>query len=592
MNFLKKRRCLMNSKTFSQKGCVRVFEFMALLLLIFAFGQNLQAQDTLKAKDVIILKEFEPSIGDAFKIGELPVAKDTVPPLIIEDEMQFFSKKIPVNFEPDPIKAARMKGEPISDIERIYMRVGGGNYGTFMADVYAHNLRSKTANFGLDYHHLSSQGNIPNAENSAFSKNNLAFQGKRIFYNKALSGGARYDRNSFYYYGYNPTGLDSILNTASDAEKATTYRNTQQILETLSADIRFKSYFKDSNLINFDTWAKFKSHNNRNGSIENNIKFNFDVNRYYSSYFAQLKGGVDYNNYSNAVVGEYNNTLLHLNPSVLRNSSKWHVRVGAKVFADIDSATNYSLYPEVFASYNLVNSLIIPYVGIDGGIERNNFHALSSINPFIEFAPTISNQQNRYNAFGGLKGQFSSKASFDIRAQQQRINNYIVFVNDRNLFLANQFNAIRDDVTIQSLKATFTYRHAEKIDFILTGEYFEYNFDNLLEAWHLPTFKSKAFLYYQINHKLLFKFETYYMNRRFAQTFDPNEGESRNFDEFARKLPGFADINLGAEYRYTNRLSFFIDLNNVAAMRYEIWNQYQVQRFAILGGLTYSFWSK
>jgi len=46
---------------------------------------------------------------------------------------------------------------------------------------------------------------------------------------------------------------------------------------------------------------------------------------------------------------------------------------------------------------------------------------------------------------------------------------------------------------------------------------------------------------------------------------------------------------LGAEYRYTKKLSAFIQFNNIASSPYNKWEDYPTQRFGILGGLTYSF---
>jgi hypothetical protein len=43
------------------------------------------------------------------------------------------------------------------------------------------------------------------------------------------------------------------------------------------------------------------------------------------------------------------------------------------------------------------------------------------------------------------------------------------------------------------------------------------------------------------------------------------------------------------EYRYTKRLSLFIDLSNLSASKYERWYRHPVQRSLLLGGVTYAF---
>ncbi len=54
-------------------------------------------------------------------------------------------------------------------------------------------------------------------------------------------------------------------------------------------------------------------------------------------------------------------------------------------------------------------------------------------------------------------------------------------------------------------------------------------------------------------------------------------------------LDGFMDLYLGVEYRYTKRLSLFVDVSNLSASKYERWYQYPVQRSLVIGGATYSF---
>ena len=54
-------------------------------------------------------------------------------------------------------------------------------------------------------------------------------------------------------------------------------------------------------------------------------------------------------------------------------------------------------------------------------------------------------------------------------------------------------------------------------------------------------------------------------------------------------LDGYLDLYLGLEYRYTKRLSVFLDMSNLSASKYERWYRYPVQRALVLGGATYSF---
>jgi outer membrane receptor protein involved in Fe transport len=52
-------------------------------------------------------------------------------------------------------------------------------------------------------------------------------------------------------------------------------------------------------------------------------------------------------------------------------------------------------------------------------------------------------------------------------------------------------------------------------------------------------------------------------------------------------LKSVGDFNLGAEYRYSKMLSFFVNFNNIANMRYYRWEKYPSQRFNFMAGLTF-----
>jgi len=62
-----------------------------------------------------------------------------------------------------------------------------------------------------------------------------------------------------------------------------------------------------------------------------------------------------------------------------------------------------------------------------------------------------------------------------------------------------------------------------------------------------------------------------------------------NNEVVIKNMKGLVDVNLGLEYRYTKFLSAFLNLNNLAAQRYQRWYAYPTQKFNLLGGLTYTF---
>ena len=54
-------------------------------------------------------------------------------------------------------------------------------------------------------------------------------------------------------------------------------------------------------------------------------------------------------------------------------------------------------------------------------------------------------------------------------------------------------------------------------------------------------------------------------------------------------LKSFFDANAHLGYKFSERLTFFLKLNNIGNQAYEKWLNYPVQGFQVLGGANYKF---
>ena len=118
------------------------------------------------------------------------------------------------------------------------------------------------------------------------------------------------------------------------------------------------------------------------------------------------------------------------------------------------------------------------------------------------------------------------------------------------------------------------------------------NFSSVpFKAWNLPPYKLALGAVYDFQDKLLVKLEAEFLGARKGGALVP---DTIPFSEqpqviAARDMDGYLDLHLGLEYRYTKRLSVFLDISNLSASKYERWNNYRVQRGLVLGGATFSF---
>jgi outer membrane receptor protein involved in Fe transport len=108
---------------------------------------------------------------------------------------------------------------------------------------------------------------------------------------------------------------------------------------------------------------------------------------------------------------------------------------------------------------------------------------------------------------------------------------------------------------------------------------------NLTRAYHKPDFDLTLSTVYNLKSKIILKADVFVIGNRFALT----QVASSDFvyTTEPKLLKGIVDVNLGAEYRYSKMLSFFVNFNNIANTRYYRWEKYPSQRFNLMAGLTF-----
>jgi hypothetical protein len=570
---------------------IKTYLFTILLLLpIIGFNSNVFAQDTdtLKPGDVIIIKEFEPTITDAFKISDQPQAIETEPPPIPETPMLLLNKEIKVDFDIEPIKPATMKGEALDRLYRMYTKLGAGNYASSLAEIDYNSLRSKTSAYGLKYRHYASTGGVKDVAYSGFSNNAVNVYGKKIFYNKLLSGGLDFDHRMVHHYGFNP---DTVVNSAL-ADSLIRPQIRQRFIK-YGGNVHFSSHYKDSTKINFESDAVFYQLYDRFGTSENNFLISGKAERFFDKEQAVLNASVDYNNFNTALV-KFNNTIVRVSPNVNAFGEKFKVSLGLDLYANADSLTTYHIYPNVHVKYNVLKEYIVPYAGVKGGIERNNFNSLSYENPYIISNPLLKNTNRLYDVYGGIRGAFTNKISFNLAYSHSRLRDLPLFVNDMNAYVFNRFHIVYDTLSITNITGEFSYLAMPKLNVVFRGDYYRYSITNQYLPWHLPSYKFCLSGVYDLYDKIVLRADVIALSHLYAKSALATDGDLQGYENngqtavYAKRLPNIVDINLQAEYRYNKRVSAYVQMMNMASMNYQRWNNYPMQRFTILGGLTFN----
>ncbi|OQX81290.1 MAG: hypothetical protein B6D64_02085 [Bacteroidetes bacterium 4484_276] len=536
-------------------------------------------------QEVTIIAPYRPTISDAYKMALDPKIKDTVVEIPLMD-YSIKSNPIYSPYEIKNLKPVFIEINPEEELRRNYLRAGFGNYTTPYVELFTNSLKSDEFSLGFHARHLSSKGEIEDYATSAFSQNQAALYGKRYLKNKILSGKVDYNRNVVHYYGFEPdeyAGLD-----ISDDE-------LKQRFSQIGANIGLASNYTRGTKMNYAAWLDFYHLSDlyETSEIFTSLQLNLNSRNEFFDFVNKQELGfdlnVDYYNNKDSLLSQ-GTTIAALKPYLNLDFEYLTLYLGVEGTMANDSSSNFYVFPEIKASYQVIPDYLRFYVSVTGGLHRNSFKEVSGINPWVNSIFPLGNTNIKYDIKGGLTGMFNQVMDYNFSVSYADIENMLFFTNDFfspfspeiQTNLANKFTGVYDNVKLTSVNLEVGYRQSGQIQLLFSACYRYYEMENEKKPWHKPAFEAKVGGKYFFNEHITFSSELFYNSKIFARAYEntlPTIGERS----------GFIDLNLGGEYRFNDRISAFVQLNNVGAVRYFRWYNYPSQRINLMGGLTFSF---
>lgn len=562
---------------FAQKRRVRKMKLIFIAIMVFGYVIAVTAQtgSVGTSQTYSTTSTFEPTIKDAVKLGELPEIKDTVHK-IGNINYGIASKPMVQKYEVVPIDAAKMQNEPLSKLYRSLLKVGFGNYTTPYGEFWINSLRTREVAYGAHFKHLSSSSHLKDVGYSGFSDNEGEIFAKKFYKKHTLTGEFNYKRNVVNFYGYDTS------------ENKLTKDFTKQRYQLFEPVVKVQSHYTDSTKINHAVKLGYYNLSDIYNVAENNIKLNTAFNTFINKERFFVNFDADYYNHK-MPHDTIDDVILKLNPYFEAHGKKWRADIGLSavldVFSNVGSGKFY-FYPQLNAQYDVYESIIIPYAGINGGLQKNSLRSLTNENPFVKSSLNYRNTNIKFNVFGGLKGNISSNLSYDVKGAYSLIDSLHYFVVDYSDMSTpdNKYDVIYDNTDLVNVGGQIKYQYKEKIHFIAKGNYWMYKPKNLTRAYHKPDFDLTFSAIYNLKSKIIIKGDVFVIGNQYTLTQVENDFV---YTKEPKLLKGVGDINLGAEYRYSKMLSFFVNFNNIANMRYYRWEKYPSQRFNVMVGLSF-----
>jgi hypothetical protein len=567
-----------------QKRIIIVF------IAIFSTLGFSQEKDTITTGVINVVKPYAPTIADAFKIKETPSIDDAETATKKDIKYNIFSFPVASTFTPAKGKAAMVeKSKPIKLYDN-YATLGVGTYTTILGEVYLNHAISRNESIGGYISHHSSQGGIEDLlldDNFSDSKLNVNYSTRLRDLSWNVEAG--FNQKQFNWYGL-PQAMVAIAE-ANNVKGGHTFYGAH-----FGTDLTFENTY-----INSGSFL-FRRFGDNQGSGENRfvVKSTIDIpiNREEIStdiVFDYLKGSFDRNYFIEDELN-YGNFQIGIAPKYELNQDDLTVNIGVSLFYlnDTEASENkFYIYPNVTASYRLVNDILIAYGGIEGGLVQNTYHDFASENPFVSPTLFIMPTDQLYDAFIGLKGKVSSNTSYNISGRYLSDRNKALFINNditatsQNYSYGNSFGVIYDDIDTFSIAGEINVDVNRNFKLGLKAEYFSYTVDTQEEAWNLPDIKGSLFLDYQINEQWFAGANLFYVGERKDQFYlnDPLISTT----PFTVNLDSFFDANVHVGYHINDQLSVYAKGNNLGDQGYQRWQNFPVQSIQFLAGATYKF---
>lgn len=540
------------------------------LFVVLMFPDALKGQQ----EEVRVVKPYSPTLSGADKIELLPSLDEEIEYDLPEFTYHLFPKRYESKFRVEPIRAARMVQMPLNKLYKSQLTLGMGNYLTPLAELNINQLRSRNGTFGVNLKHHSMNGQIKLDNDlkapAGFNENKAEIYGSRFMKKSVMdySIGASY--NSYVHYGIDPS-LDSVL-SREDAVHPYFMAEGGLGLHSMHADSFHFNY--DASLDYF-----FFTHEFDQMEHGAEAEFNFDK-KLRAVDLATDMGGAFYGHYQDWDTVMGNHVMFWLNPHVAKGSAEWRFTAGVNAYGEVrDGIFTPHFYPKASFQFHIVKEVIVPYFGVDGFLESNNYRKTVEENPYV--VPNLSIRPTSHKMIGyvGLKGRFSDAVAYNLKGSYSIIDDQYFFVNDNSNPLMNQFTVVYDDITLLNLHGEFSVRPTDSWKIFLKGNYYNYTLVREDRPWNKPTFDVSLLARYNMGDKILVNVGVSAIGERYYENFNPTLEET---------LPLTLDANLGLEYRYSKLLSFWVRFNNLAAQKYYLYNQYPSYRFRGMAGLTYA----
>ncbi|MCU0420404.1 MAG: hypothetical protein MUC38_12200 [Cyclobacteriaceae bacterium] len=469
------------------------------------------------------------------------------------------------------IRPLRAQTEALPKLNGNYLAAGAGNLGSFYLEGHLNTKRDRNKWYGANVYHRSFGKGPVDGKNSAAANTSLNLFGTSFGKAITATGQVDYQNIATYFYGYGAQAGEVDRDTIRQRYDIVGLSMALQNTKASSFNYQLKGSFSYLN-----DWLK---------AAESDVTVDFRAD-YATKSGQKVLLGADYVLLARTdeQVDAKPRSLFRLKPAY-QFSPIENVTVTAGFNLAIENDTlgkdkSIHVYPHVRASYSVAGEAAQFYAQLTGDIDKVGLHTLVAENRWVDANIGLAHTNRSVDFSGGVLGKLAGKFTYETGASFANLRNWYFFRNSTADVARFVVDYDAGNVQRVNVFATLGYDQSEKFKVNLRADYFAYSVDELVEAWHRPTYRVRLNTQQVIVQKLVWRMDLAALGG--MRAFDPVSSQ-------AVKLKNALDLGVRFDYLLSPKAAVFVKGENLLNNEYPLFFNYPTRGLQLMGGLTWTF---
>lgn len=581
-----------------------------------ANAQQKANNDSTLNRQILLERDYNPTLQDAAKINTLPAIYDPIIPqrnvLYIDRAPQMVLKTGLLG----TVEPGEVSTEIVPDKKIGYLNLSGGMYKNLNGAFGINVVNTDTDLFDINANHISTNGNVDYIKNDKYQfdkakakymNNNIGLKYKHTFEPSVFWFNGSFTNTSYNYYG-NPFLPKETVTSPGFLDMS-----TKQNVNSFGGSIGLKSSDTNESLLKYYLSAGYDYFKSKYGpktdydgakggifraKVDLYTAFGSDriigikgkiLNQSISDPKFQLSGGTNPKDYFHSL------TNIEATPYINFEGSAYNLHVGLNVGYVFDYKNSFAISPDVKLDFHFADRNTF-YIHATGGVNENTFLDILQENRYVNPISRVGYSKTVYDAKIGVRSGIVQGFEFDIFGgykHTQKDHLYTpLYQNTTNYSWGNVSNPLYANVSTGHLGAQIKTSLIPQVDLSAkaVGYFYDVKYkqgsipsiENVIpsekKAWGLPTFTAELNASIYVIDNLTLRLNYLYAG-----------GRKTWFDATSVSMKDINELNAGGEYRIFDWMSAHVTVNNLLNQKYELIYGYTLQGINVMGGVNFKF---